>query len=174
MSRVARFETHASKPVLRLHRTGIEWILDIIALGGTLLCVLIVPMTWSTLPERIPIHFNLSGQPDGWGSRGTLILLPALLVVINVGLTLLARIPHRFNYLWPVTPDNAEQQYRIARSLLAMVKIEISGLFGYLTWMTVRTARGDSAGLTGMLLPTVLFVVFLTVFVHLLAAKRAA
>lgn len=45
---------------------------------------------YGRLPARIPVHFDMSGQPDGWGSRAAFIVLPmiglgvaALMVVIG-------------------------------------------------------------------------------------------
>ena len=32
---------------------------------------------YSTLPERIPTHFDFSGHPDGWGGRGSFVFLAA-------------------------------------------------------------------------------------------------
>ncbi len=42
--------------------------------------VMILPLAylalvWDSLPETIPTHFNAAGEPDGWGSRDTLIYI---------------------------------------------------------------------------------------------------
>jgi len=34
---------------------------------------------YPTLPETIPIHFNIKGEADGWGSRDSLFLGPAII-----------------------------------------------------------------------------------------------
>lgn len=34
---------------------------------------------WNSLPETIPTHFNAAGEPDGWGSKNTLIYVSAFL-----------------------------------------------------------------------------------------------
>lgn len=38
---------------------------------------------WSSLPERVPIHWNNEGQINGWGSKSTLLLLPLLLPLLT-------------------------------------------------------------------------------------------
>ena len=38
---------------------------------------------WSSLPERVPIHWNSEGQINGWGSKSTLLLLPLLLPLLT-------------------------------------------------------------------------------------------
>ncbi len=35
------------------------------------------------LPETVPVHFNASWQPDRWGSRYELLLLPVLLFLLS-------------------------------------------------------------------------------------------
>jgi uncharacterized membrane protein len=34
---------------------------------------------YPSLPSRIPIHFNLKGEADGWGSRESIFLSPAIM-----------------------------------------------------------------------------------------------
>ncbi len=35
-------------------------------------------IAWPHLPDQIPIHFNLQGEPNDWGSRGMIWLLPGI------------------------------------------------------------------------------------------------
>ena len=44
------------------------------------------------LPARIPIHFGFRGEPDGWGSRKTIWLLPIISAVMVAFLTALPAI----------------------------------------------------------------------------------
>ncbi len=37
---------------------------------------------WNTLPEEVPIHWNMKGEIDGYGSKGSLILVPILLPLL--------------------------------------------------------------------------------------------
>ena len=50
------------------------WILAVIALVGT---AVVLPF----LPETVPVHFNAAWEPDRWGSRWELLLLPAILLL---------------------------------------------------------------------------------------------
>lgn len=59
---------------------------------GTLILtivILLLPMViglivWNRLPEQIPMHWNLSGEVDGWESKGTLVFfLPLFMVGIQ-------------------------------------------------------------------------------------------
>lgn len=53
-----------------------------------------------TLPERIPVHFGLSGEPDRWGGPSTLLAMLAISVLLGNFLLLLSGLgegkPTRF------------------------------------------------------------------------------
>ncbi len=38
---------------------------------------------WGALPEEVPIHWNVAGEVDGYGSKSSLLLLPFLLPVLT-------------------------------------------------------------------------------------------
>jgi len=38
---------------------------------------------WSSLPETIPIHWNISGEANGFGSKSNLIMVPILLPLLT-------------------------------------------------------------------------------------------
>jgi uncharacterized membrane protein len=66
--------------------------LPIAAMGlGLLGGLLAIGFSWghyAQLPERVPMHFGLSGQPDGWSSRSfvSVMLLPIMSLILGVGL----------------------------------------------------------------------------------------
>jgi uncharacterized membrane protein len=57
-------------------------------------------VTWSTAPERIPMHWGLRGEVDRYGGRVEgLLMLPALAVFVYLLMLFLPRIdPGRLNY----------------------------------------------------------------------------
>lgn len=57
-------------------------------------------MSWAGAPDRIPVHWGLSGQPDRWGGRAEGLLgLPFVALGIYLLLLFLPRIdPGRANY----------------------------------------------------------------------------
>lgn len=128
---------------------------------------------WPSLPERVPTHFNAAGEPDAWGSPITLVVLLGVSVGLWLGLTILQRFPHLYNFPWPITESNAAEQYRLMRSLLIWLKAELTWLFAYLTWGAVQTARGEVDGLNPLFLPIVIGGIIGTVILFLTRAARA-
>ena len=129
--------------------------------------------SWRTLPNIIPVHFGITGQPDKWESKGELWVLPALGLVIYVGLTILGRYAHKFNYPWEITPANAERQFQMARVVVSAVKALTMWLFAIITWQTVRVAMNQASGL-GFLIPAVIIVSTFTIVVYLWLGSRAS
>ena len=51
----------------------LKWILCILTVLSTLFMLFI-------LPDTVPVHFDISGAPDRWGSKFELLLLPVILI----------------------------------------------------------------------------------------------
>jgi uncharacterized membrane protein len=49
---------------------------ELVLIVLTLLPVIYLAISWNLLPESMPIHFDAAGQPNGYGSRWTYVLLP--------------------------------------------------------------------------------------------------
>jgi uncharacterized membrane protein len=125
------------------------------------------------LPDRIPTHFNLAGQPDGWGSPAMLLLLPIMAVAIYLLITVAARFPSAFNYPVRVTAENHAQLQELALSMIAWLKAEVACLFTWIQWSTIEAARHSRSGLSPALLPISIAAVFGTVGWHFVAMRRA-
>ena len=52
----------------------LRWILCILTVLSTVIMLFI-------LPDTVPVHFDISGAPDRWGSKFELLLLPVILIV---------------------------------------------------------------------------------------------
>lgn len=132
------------RPVFHLSRSPLEVGLEVVALVGVLACCWIAVQSWNSLPETIPLHFGLSGKPDGWGNKITIWLLPVLAVGLEILLTVVGRYPHTWNYPVPITEENARAQYVIGRSLLTWMKAELSVHLTLLLWLQVQVAVGKA------------------------------
>ena len=63
-------------------------ILEVIAFAAAADAVRVTVMAYPTLPERVPVHFGITGKPNAWGPRGFVFFLPAIAVALFVGATL--------------------------------------------------------------------------------------
>jgi uncharacterized membrane protein len=77
-----------------------SWRTDLPAIAIVLAMWALAAASWSVIPERVPVHWNLQGQADRWGGRGeALLLLPAIATAVYALFPLLPRLdPGRANY----------------------------------------------------------------------------
>jgi uncharacterized membrane protein len=97
--------------------TRVYWIIAIllvaIAAGAT-------AWLYASLPERIPTHWNIRGEVDGYGGKWTLFLFPATMA----GMLVL------FYFLPALSPKHFEVD--TSRSTYLYIMVLCTGLFGYM------------------------------------------
>lgn len=116
---------------------------------------------YSSLPGTIPTHFNAAGEADGFGSKVSIIALPVIASLLFMGLTVLNRYPHSFNYPTAITQDNALRLYTLATRMLRYLKLVLVVVFGGIEFLTIQHATGKSAGLGAWFLPLTMVLIFL-------------
>ncbi len=142
-----------TKPKIKLTLSSIDKKLELICKIFLLVMWVIALYTFYRLPTTIPIHFNASGEPDDYGNKLILLILPVFATVIYWGVTKLNKYPHIFNYLTKITEDNAEMQYSIATKMLRFLKLAILIIFSLIILFTYLTTIGVTNGLGFWFLP---------------------
>ena len=126
------------------------------------------------LPARIPTHFDMSGNPNGWGSPATLWFLPAMAAAIYGLITVVSFFPSAFNYPVPVTPENRPRLQTLSLQMVAWLKVELAFLFTLLQWFILAAVRSGHGHLSVWIVPLFLVLVFGTCIGHIIAMVRAA
>lgn len=128
------------------------------------------------LPGRIPIHFDLAGHTDGWGSPTTLLLFPAVAVAIYLTFTLVSRYPSAFNYPVTVTPENRGRLLAVALDMVLWLKTEMVCLFAWIENSAIQAARHPGEGPGGMVvaIPASVAAILATIAWCFVAMRRAA
>lgn len=117
----------------------------VIELIGWLLLLTIWVLTitsYSNLPDTIPMHYNAAGQIDGFGKKVQILTLPFVATVFFVGMIILNRFPHIFNYPTRINKDNALRQYTIMTRMTRYLKLAFVFIFGLLTCKTIQNSDG--------------------------------
>lgn len=56
-------------------------------------------IAWNRVPDRVPTHWDITGQPDGWGSRFVgLLLLPIVAAAVHGLIGAVARLRSRADF----------------------------------------------------------------------------
>jgi uncharacterized membrane protein len=125
-----------------------------------------------TLPDTVPVHFNIKGEADGYGSKISILPLPLISVISFVGMTILNRYPWIFNYPVKITPENALKQYTSAVRLIRWLKLSVLLIFFLITAGMSYSAREGSFIMGTLMLPLILVIATLPLLIYLIEAFR--
>jgi uncharacterized membrane protein len=103
---------------------------------------------WKDLPDRVPIHWNLRGQIDGWSTKPSLFAMPVVTVVILALLHVLPRLDPKLRL-------NDGGQGRM-QNALAILRLALAGFFAAILFMQVATALGHAVPATRIVPASVL------------------
>lgn len=132
-----------------------------------------VAFSWPGLPDKIPMHFDFAGNPNRWGPRLELLIPLAISALLFVGLSILARYPHIYNYTVEITAENAPQQYRLAVRMIRTISLLIQAIFGGVIWVILRAAKGLPPP-HPWLVPLLVAMIFASLIVYLMRVHSTA
>jgi uncharacterized membrane protein len=119
---------------------------------------LIVALSIPDLPDIVPNHFNLKGEPNKYGSKHYLWVMVGISVFLYIGLTVLAKFPQIYNFRY--TPNNIEEQYKLTSKMVRNLKLGLMFFQAALTFFMVQSAQLKFVQYVFFLIPLVLIIVF--------------
>ena len=161
------------KPTLKLPMNTFQVVLEV---AGTLVLIIFTTYlitNYSKLPTEIPTHFNIKGEPNSWGDKSEILTLYVVGVLLYIGLTVLNRFPHIFNYPVKITEQNAEVQYRMAQILLSVMKLVTLAIFLYISIHMIKVAEGIHPAIGNVFIILILCCSLIPVIVYLILAYKA-
>jgi uncharacterized membrane protein len=161
-----------SRPKVKLLTTGTDWVLETIGLLGIILTVTYVIVNYHNLPDTLPRHYNLAGQPDGFGGKSILFALPSIAIVTYLIMTIGLRFPNMLNYPFEITGEKAEIQYKNITMMIRILKTLFVVIFLYLTFATIQNGLGKMNGLGTWFAPVTIFTLLGTVGFYLYKGFR--
>lgn len=95
--------------------------------AGTVVAAVLVPLYFLVgslgLASELPMQYSFDGEVSRTGSVTEARVTVAVLGVVAIGLIVLARFPHTFNYLVAITEDNKLRQYRNASQMMIWIAV---------------------------------------------------
>ncbi len=132
------------RPRLEIDISPLEIVANVVSLMGMILIVVVIYKYWPQLPDLVPSHFGLNGQPDAWTSKNSLPFFALIPLALYILLTVIGRKPHLCNYSVRLTKDNAVRLYAISVKFLAILKMILSWLFVYIFYAIAQIGLGSS------------------------------
>jgi uncharacterized membrane protein len=122
-------------------------LLQLLVIGGMFAAT---AWAWPQLPERLPIHWNIHGEVDGWGNKFMGVLFMPL-VVLGMYLLML---------LLPLV-DPGKANYQNFQKVYGIIRIVFVAYMAAIYAATLFAAFGHSINMTSVILPLVgvLFIV---------------
>lgn len=123
-------------PHVKVERTAEGTAFEIAIAALNIIMWGLIAWMWAHLPEQIPIHFDIAGRPDGYGSKGFLIVIGVISAFVTALMCFCAYHPRSAVSL-PVSLSNA------AQITLAVRLVRICGVFVSLIFITIVWAIGS-------------------------------
>lgn len=147
------------RPKLTLKKTPLEFIFDGVTVVLFMVSVMYLLSQWSSLPAKVPTHYNAVGDVTRWGSKWGMLTTPIIAIVMWISMTVLEKYPHVYNYL-RLTKENVRAQYVNARQMVNVLKNIITLVFAYVMWKDTQVALHYDEAIGVWFLPVFFIVVF--------------
>lgn len=162
----------SNQPKIIIRPTTLDRLMDILSVLLLVSMWIYTFFQYSQLPEKIPIHFNLKNEVDGWGNRNSIFILPIISFFQTIGLIILNYFPHTFNYPIQITEENAQKQYRLATQLIRQLNLFITFVFAVGVYEIVETATLKTSPFGSWFVPVFIGLIFLPIVIYFIRARR--
>lgn len=159
------------QPKIDIPGTGFGSFLNAVSVLVFLTMLVYLFVQYGALPDQVPGHYDGAGQVDRWGGKEELFLLPLIGAALWIGMSVLEKYPHTYNYL-NLTEENAEAQYKNGRLMINVLKNEMVILFSWINFQNIRVALGEADGLGSFFMPVFLAVIFGSILFFMIRMLR--
>jgi uncharacterized membrane protein len=126
------------RPRIKINLTTLDYLLEVVALLSVLGIIILTIVYLIIAPEIVPAHYDIYGEVTRYGNKIEIIILPIITIVFYMGLTILNKYPHIFNFPTTVTEQNAFSLYKIATRMVRWLKLLICLMFVCFVWFETR------------------------------------
>ena len=144
------------RPRIKVPYEAIDIIIEFISITLLVLMWSYCIVNYADLPDTIATHFDGSGNPDGFGSKQSIWLIPAIAIVLYIGMFIINKYPHIHNYMVNINEENALKNYRFSTRLLRVVNLLSMLLMAYITYMIIASAHGEKLIMGSWFIPIVI------------------
>jgi uncharacterized membrane protein len=161
------------RPKLKLPLSRGDILLEMLAFSLLLISWLLAIYGLITLPDSIPVHFDMTGSVTRYGGKFNILITPLITTALFIGMSILNKYPHIFNYPYPISTENAEKQYRAASRLIRWLKFLMVALFLFIDVVIIQAARHSTNIIPSWLFFFVLLLSFAPIAIYLISARSS-
>ena len=126
---------------MKINNNKIDILMEVLCLVLLVGVTIYLGINWSSLPNKIPAHYDFAGNIDRWGKKGELLIVPIMSWVLYVMITGVEQIPAIWNTGVKVTVENRYRVYRVLKYMVKSLKLIMVVDFSY---MTIQSLSGQS------------------------------
>lgn len=149
--------------------TTAQKIIDVISILIILFLFGFLIFNWANIPDRIPSHFDATGAANAWSSKGSILIMPIVSVVLYSFITVISFFPAIWNTPVRITEDNYIFVYQNIRYIISYTKLLLVSVFAYLS---ICTATQGSLGV--WFLPVFLVLMFVPIIFFIVKIVRGS
>lgn len=124
-----------------------------------------------SLPDIIPIHFDMLGKANEYGGKSAVFTMPILATLSLVGLSFLQQSVPKFNFPEDRTPEDAQKQVTFAIKTIRIIKVAALFFFGGIEVFISRWSRGLELNFY-LLIPVLVIIIEVPVYYIMFKAKK--
>ena len=144
------------RPKIKVPYQSVDILLELLSITLLLLMFGYTIIEYASLPETIPTHFNARGEADDFGDKLTLWFVPAIALVMYIGIFIINMFPHTHNYMVNITQENALKNYTLSTRVLRIVNLFTMLILGIITYKIISSAKGENFSLGSWFLPVII------------------
>lgn len=84
--------------------------------------LILAGLSWSRLPDTIPLHWGLHGEVNGWAGRNVIFLLAAIALILTIVLLFAAKIDPK--------AQNINRRRNLYEGLIVLLNLMLLGMMG--------------------------------------------
>lgn len=112
--------------------------------GLTLLPMIVTAIALKFMPDRVPMHYNISGEIDRWGSKYENYIFPCIIIIVTLFWLLLMR--HYRNKQERLTDDKSIKEAQNNEKILYYVAVGMAVMYGCMQYFLLYSAYAASKG----------------------------
>lgn len=113
--------------------TGPQKVMELLSAAFLLGMFFYLIFRWGSIPSMVPSHYGAGGEADAWNTKGVILLMPFIALILYGVLSLITFFPN----VWQVKDTAAAQGnrriYAGVRGLLTASKCVMTAIFCYIT-----------------------------------------
>ena len=121
---------------------------------------------WDSLPQKLPTHFDFSGQADAWGGKESIWLLPTIYLGMVMTSLFIRKFPERMRIPLKQTGEQKRRTTVLALEMVSILNLQLGLMFIYIIDSSVHGDQSSGYTLGTWFVPMVLFVTLGTIAIY--------